>query len=107
MKVIGKSEQGYLITATADEIANLFGHGWNSDDFRKVAKEAGAKDTGRWDGPDLVGVEINVGVAYERLAWLERRKSEFDSLVRDLRKMADKIDDHRPLFDKIVDGKVG
>ena len=30
--------------------------------------------------------------------------TEFDDLVKALRSTADKIDDHRPLFDKIVDG---
>ena len=108
MKVIGKSQDGYLIAATATEIAQLFGHySANSDEFKAEAEIQGIRSNS-WNFArgELVGMEINVGVAYERLAWLERRKSEFDGLVKDLREMADKIDDHRPLFDKIVDGKV-
>ena len=109
MKVIGTYQDGYLIAATATEIAQLFGHySANTAEFRAEAESQDIRSYS-WDfeNGELIGMEIKVGVAYERLAWLERRKSEFDGLVKALRSTADKIDDHRPLFDKIVDGKVG
>lgn len=37
MKVIGKSQDGYLIAATATEIAQLFGHySANSDEYERI-----------------------------------------------------------------------
>lgn len=87
MKVIGKSEQGYLLTATEGEIANLFGFYWAGDDkFRALLDEKlGRNGTHR---SDLIGLVINSSVAYEQLSWIRRRDREFDDLVNALRKTA-------------------
>lgn len=41
----------------------------------------------------------------DEIAWLRSRDREFDDLVKSLRKTADMIQDHRPLFDAIVADK--
>ena len=102
MKIIGKSEQGYLLAASEQELPNLFG--WSStysDEWKahlKAEKRGGSYGT-------LIGMEVKVGIAYEQLAWLRRRDREFDDLVKALRKTADAIQDHRPLFDAIIGDK--
>lgn len=103
MKVIGTSDQGYLIAASANEIANLFG--WSSTYAEEWKAHLKAEERDSQWASGLIGMEINVGTAYEQLAWLRRRDREFDDLVKSLRKTADMIQDHRPLFDAIVADK--
>lgn len=100
MKVIGKSEQGYLISATEREIAQLFGRYPSEDAFKKILNEQLGREG--FHGRDLVGLEIEPGIAFQQLAWLRRRDREFDDLCSALRKAADMIQDHRPLFNKIA-----
>lgn len=104
MKVIGKSEQGYLIAATEDEIANLFGFYFaHQDRYRALLDEKLGRNG--YHRNDLIGLEIKPTLAYQQLSWLRERESEFDELCKQLRKTADMIQDHRPLFDAIVADK--
>jgi hypothetical protein len=104
VKVIGKSQDGYLIAATEREIANLFGFYWEGEDKYKAAlKEQGVGD--HYGGRDLIGLTIKPAEAYQQLSWLRSRDREFDDLCKKLRETADAIQNHKPLFDVIVGDK--
>lgn len=100
MKVIGKSDAGYLIAASEREIANLFGFYWEGEDRYK----AHLKNCGRSDS-NLIGLTIHPNEAYNQLSWLRSRDKEFDKLCEQLRKTADAIQNHKPLFDLIIADK--
>ena len=103
MKVIGKSQQGYLIAASEYEIQELFGFGYGSKEWDAV-REAHKRVPGNYNS-DLVGLEINVSHAYNQLVWLRRRDRDFDDLVKALRDTANKIHDSKPLFDLVIADK--
>lgn len=103
MKVIGKSQQGYLIAASEYEIEQLFGFGYGAKEWDEVRKTH-ERTPGNYNS-GLVGLEINVSAAYNQLAWMRRRDREFDDLVKTLRKTADEIQNSKPLFDLIIADK--
>ena len=103
MKVIGKSQQGYLIAASEREIQELFGFDYGDKEWEAV-KKAHERAPGNYSS-GLVGLEINVSAAYSQLTWMRRRDSEFDCLVKSLRKTADEIQNSKPLFDLIIADK--
>lgn len=107
MKVIGKSDAGYLIAASEHEIANLFGFSSSYDnDYRGLVERAGHFNSSSY-GPqkDLIGMEIRPSEAYNQLAWLRQRDREFDQLCKQLRSTADAIQNSQPLFDLIIADK--
>ena len=102
MKVIGKSEAGYLIAATESEIGDMFGvTSIYGDEWKKVREELRRKTY----SDSLVGLQINVSAEYARLAWLRRRNEDFKCLVESLRKTADTIEASKPLFEAVVGDK--
>lgn len=101
MKVIGKSDAGYLIAASENEIANLFGFYWAGEEKYKAMVKTAGHDGSR----GLIGMEIKPTEAYTQLSWLRSRDVEFDSLCKQLRNTADAIQNHKPLFDRIVGDK--
>lgn len=104
MKVIGKTNDGLLLSASESELANLFGFYWSGDkEWQAVLDELGFKHRG--GSRDLTGLEIKPDIAYNRLSWLKKREREFDDLCKTLRDTADKIQDSRPLFDRIAADK--
>lgn len=105
MKIIGKSEQGYLISAGESEIANLFGFSSLYDKAWEEHLKVEKRDSNGHRNKDLVGMQINVSAAYAQLEWMRRRDSEFDRLCRQLRETADEIQNHKPLFDNIIGDK--
>ena len=105
MKVIGKSDAGYLIAASEQEIANLFGFYWEGEDKYRATLDALGHKAPYSGQRSLIGLEIKPSTAYDQLSWLRSRDREFDELVKKLRATADAIQDHRPLFDAIVGGK--
>lgn len=104
MKVIGKSEDGYLIQASESDIANLFGFGWSGEEKYKQLLKDELGDYRARNG-NLIGLEIKASVAYRRLSWLRKRASEFDRLCKQLRSTAEMIEQHEPLFDAIAADK--
>lgn len=103
MKVIGKSERGYLIAASDTEIANLFGFS-RYDDAWKDTVRAGV-GYNNYQADNLVGLEIHVATAYAQLEWMRRRDREFDEMTKNLRNLADQIQNTKPLFDSIIGDK--
>lgn len=104
MKVIGKSEGGYLISASENEIANLFGFYWAGEEkYKAILKDAGYG--GGYNDKGLIGLTINSTEAYQQLSWLRSRDGEFDRLCKQLRDTADAIQNHKPLFDRIIQDK--
>lgn len=105
MKVIGRTDDGYLISATDDEIAKLMGYYWPGEDGFTAALDAARGPHIAARGPsrgDLSGFEFSPDLAYEQLAWLRKRNERFDDLCSSLRKMADTIQAHRDVFDRTI-----
>jgi hypothetical protein len=109
VKVIGESADGYLITASRDEIANLFGFYWASDEkYRAELKKQLGEDLDSSYGQrrgSLIGLTIHPSQAFSQLSWLRQRDAEFDGLCKRLRETADAIQNHKPLFDTIIGDK--
>lgn len=101
MKVIGKSDAGYLISASEREIANLFGFYWEGEERYKAL----LKEKLGYNRSDMIGMTINPTEAYQQLSWLRSRDGEFDKLCTQLRATADAIQNHKPLFDAIIADK--
>ena len=93
MKVIGETEEGVLLTASKNEIANLFG-AYSSHQMDEIGmKTSDIKP----------GLEINVKGAYEKMYWLEHRGYEFNELRVRLREALNRLENDVPLFKRIVD----
>ena len=95
MKVIGETEEGVLLTASKDEIANLFG-AYSAYQMDEIGMKSGDIEP---------GLEINVKGAYEKLRWLEHRGHEFNDLRRRLREALERLENDVPLFKRIVDAE--
>ena len=94
MKIVGKGQDGkFLIEASKDEIANLFGEYYYSDSFRK---EHGVID---------IGSEIDVTTAYRKLSALLKYSSSLDKLKTDLQKAINDISAGDKLFKRHITGE--
>jgi hypothetical protein len=78
MKIIGKTENGFVLIASADEVANLIGYHSKYSDAKAVR--------------DLdVGSEIRVAEMYRHLSRLGHAKQEISDMAAKLRAAADLI----------------
>jgi len=86
MKIIGKTENGYIIEASKDDVANLIGY------YSHYSKEVNIS----------VGDEIQVSKMYQQLHDLERSQPEMRKVVSTLRGMADLLEPVCPVIEKRV-----
>jgi hypothetical protein len=87
VKVIGKTESGFIIEASKEEIANLTGyHSSYSNGYKSP----------------LVGVEIQVSKMFRQLYDLEHNQPELQKVVNTLRGMADLLEPVCPVIEKRV-----
>jgi len=94
MKIIGKGQNGkFLIEASTDEIANLFGEYY----YRETMKKAGIKIE--------PGLEIKIDIAYRKLSVLLKRQKEFNQLKQDLQTAINNIEIGEKLLNKYIDGE--
>jgi hypothetical protein len=87
MKVIGKTENGYIIEASRDDVANLVGYNSQySTGYKSLS----------------VGDEILVSKMFRQLYDLEHHQPELQKVVNTLRGMADLLGPVCPVIEKQV-----
>ena len=84
MKIYSETEKGFLIEATKDEIANLYGA--YSSYHIEYKKNGIRKEDIR---PGLV---IDVRGAYERLHWLDHHESKTENLKQEVHRLKNCLD---------------
>ena len=87
MKVIGKSQNGFILDASSQEVARLIGY--------YSSYEKGATSS--------VGDEIQVDKMYEQLYKLEHNQPELRKVVDTLRGLADLLEPVCPVLEKQIE----
>lgn len=83
MKIIGKTDAGFLLEANSDEIANLLGY---YSDYQ-------LPERGGYNREKLqIGDQVNVAAMFKHLRELEHAGKEMTNLASKLRTAADLID---------------
>lgn len=86
MKVIGESEDSFIIEASKNEIANLIGYYSKYDSKFKIN----------------AGDQINISDMFKQLYNLEHNKPELSKVVNTLRNLADSLEPVCPVIEKSV-----
>lgn len=90
MKVIGKTDGGYILTATHTEVANLLGYYYVG-----TARDAGVADPKSGD-------TIQVAEMYQQLYQIERHRGDVNRFRAMLLEMADNLKTLPPVIDSVV-----
>jgi hypothetical protein len=85
MKIIGKSENGFILEASRDEVANLIGYYFSCSDGCKMPS---------------IGDELQVSKMYRQLYDLKNRQPELQKVVGTLRGLADMLEPVCPVIEK-------
>lgn len=86
MKIIGKTEKEFIITAHEDEIANLLGYYYESSMPGHKDKRYGCHEKLR------IGDQINIAAMYGHLRSIQEAGSDVAKVVAKLRTAADLIE---------------
>lgn len=87
MKIIGKTENGYLVETTENEIAQAFGFDWSSDrDFIEATRRARSNNAGN---SLMIGAEIQIGEAHRYLAQLRDKELAVRTAGKTLRELSE------------------
>ena len=93
MKIIGKTEEGLLLAASKDELANFIGFYWSGSE----------------GCPPLVpGVEIKCAAMFEQLRQLDINRKALGDISTKLRMVADLLELNDPLVQKltVIEGEI-
>lgn len=86
MKIIGRTEKGYILDATKEEVANLIGfYSAYEKDFRK-------KSIG-------IGSEINISGMYKQLYGLAVKHDDIEKAKDNLKRCIELLDIVNPMID--------
>ncbi len=88
MTIIGKTTNGFIITAGSDEIANLIG-------FHYASSKSGVESM-------KVGAEIKVSAMYQQLYTLNYQKRKLADAQKTLRQTADLLTPVIPIMPEIT-----
>lgn len=88
MKIVAKTEKGYLVETDEREIAMALGYGWESDggfiEATKVARENNSHN------PKLkIGGEIQIRPVHQYLTQLQDKELSIKSAARTLRELSE------------------
>lgn len=86
MKVIGKSQDGYILQATSEEVANLIGFYYMDGSVREKVK---------------VGNEIAVNKMYKHLYFLQHHRKQIEDAIGSLNKSIRHLEEVNPVIDSI------
>ncbi|UWG96811.1 hypothetical protein LPY66_18325 [Dehalobacter sp. DCM] len=86
MKIIGQSENSFILEASKDELANLIGYYSKYDQKAKVNP----------------GDEINISNMYRQLYTLERKQPELRKVIDTLRGIANMLEPVAPVIEGLV-----
>lgn len=89
MKIIGETSDGYILTASKDEISNLIGYY--------------SAYSNKYENKVFIGSVINVADMYKKLYDLDRNKDELEKTAKTLRTLADMLDVVDPIFRKATE----
>lgn len=96
MNIIGKTQNGYIVTLDRNEMANLCGFYWkDGDDFLQWLAEG---RIGHDHGDIHVGSSIPVGEWWHRLRAIREREKELTKLSETLRGLADLVSGAWPMI---------
>ena len=88
MKVIATTEDGFIIEASKNDIANLTGYYSTYDkDFKKLK----------------IGDEIAIHDMFVQLYTLEKKKQDLSQTVKTLRNLADLLEPACPVIEKVFE----
>lgn len=98
MKIIGRTGDRYLVTATEQELARIAGFSYANTDFRNAMTKIGAFRPNGYgsDGKLVENVEIPVSDLFDRIAALRNREEEVKRASSSLRALADLMDGKLP-----------
>lgn len=88
MKIIGATENGYIIDADANEVANLIGY------YSKYTKDF---------VKPKVGDEIQVDAMFKQLHTLANKKNDLSQTVKTLRNIAELLEPVCPIIEKSIE----
>lgn len=95
MKILGKSETGYLVDMPESDPQAIFGiqYGWGKEGIA-LLKELGVPMTASYgnDVPNLIGAEVPITTRFRRVTDIERNHRELQNTGATLRKLADLLD---------------
>ena len=90
MKVIGRTEKGYILDATKEEIANLIGfYSTYNEEYRKASIK--------------IGSEINVSAMFKQLYDLHWKHDDIKKIKEKLRQCINLLDEVNPLINIKID----
>lgn len=90
MKVIGKTDTGYLVEANLAELVHLSGESWVQK--AGFVKQQAARSGYGYDADIPIGTVIEVSPRFKRLEELEAARDRVLSSVSSLRGLADLLD---------------
>lgn len=86
MKIVGRTDTGYLVEATEAELANIAGHAYpNQAPWAELTKSTGYGGA----KPIPTGTKIEVTKRFQHLEVLQRREKEVRDAAATLRALAD------------------
>ena len=91
MKIIATTENGYIIEASKENIANLTGYYSSYDNKINNFK---------------IGDEIAIHEMFTQLYTLEKKKQDLSQTVRTLRNLADLLEPACPVIEKVFDNAI-
>jgi hypothetical protein len=97
MKIIGKTDKGFILEAHEDEIAKLIGYHYESSMPARKNQSYGSHDKLK------IGDEINVAKMFQHLAAIESAGKDVAAVVAKLRTAADLLE---TLPDPVTEVKV-
>jgi hypothetical protein len=86
MKILGKTEDGYILEAHSDEVANLIGYYSKYNENFKVQ----------------VGDEIRINEMYHQLYTLQHKQPELQTIVSTLKNLADLLEPVCPVIENVM-----
>jgi len=90
MKIIGRTESGFIVEMSLSEATNLAGE--NLSPNRWYNNEAGQYEN----------VEFHVGKCWDRITALNKNKDELSRVCGQLRAMADLLEPIQPVVEKLT-----
>lgn len=95
MKILGKTDKGFILQATEDEVARLTGCSYmGCDDWKKDAQRDGI--TLERNGHPAVGAEIPVNAWWDRVSAIAEREKNLAKLGENLKSLGDLISNAWP-----------
>jgi hypothetical protein len=91
MRIIGKTEEGYILDASTNEIANLIGY-YSDYDMRDSNKKL------------AVGDIIQISAMYKQLHNLKNNEPKLKETVKMLRGLADSLEPTCPIIEAQIKG---